>query len=162
MSCGINKVDQLGEPLPKQQSVEFSQYVEVPCYTSLPRFDPTGLDFRLEKTDLALDLSSIHIQLSISITNHDGEKLPFSTIVAPINQIAYSMFSSVDLYISDQRVTINQINYPYIMYILNLLYTSDVEKKRTLHYAGWSGDTPGFFDILLFLTWPKKKRTARR
>jgi len=51
-TCGINKVDSLGSQLPTQGSVDYSQYLELPCFTSLPRDDLTPLEFKIEKTDM--------------------------------------------------------------------------------------------------------------
>ena len=99
--CGINKVDQLGQFLPTQDSVEYSQFLEVPYFTSLPRDDLVPLEFRLEKGDMAVDSSNIHMSLSFKVVNKDGSDIPALTFIAPINQLQYSMFRSVDVYLSN-------------------------------------------------------------
>jgi len=168
-TCGINKVDEWNQLLPIQSSVHSSQYVEVPCYTSLPREDNAALEFRLDKTDTALDPSSLLLCLKMQVVGADGKPVPGPTkeelkkykealekdplnAKMPgnqpgwINQIAYSMFSSVEVFISDQKINPGSSYYPFMCYVLNLLYQSKEAKENVLELAGWSQDSAAFFD----------------
>ena len=172
-TCGINKVDEWNQLFPIQSSVHSSQYVEIPCYTSLPRDDNAALEFRLDKTDTALDPSSLLLLLKMQVVGADGKPVPGPTDAELdkyareidtnpkakletksnqpgwVNQIAYSMFSSVDVFISDQKVNTGSSYYPWMCYALNLLYQSKETKKNALALAGWVKDDPGalFDDI---------------
>jgi len=93
--------------------------------------------------------------------NADGTDIDLNKVlVAPINQLLYSMISSVDLFINNQRITINQSNYPFMTYMLNLLLTNDEYRKKTLRCAGWLPDDAGLFDICPYLEFPKEENAA--
>ena len=138
--CGVNKVDEWNELPPIQSSVDSSQYVEVPCVTSLPREDQASLEFRLDKSDTAVDIGSMLMYTTLQVLKGDGEKL--GEDVAAVNLMAYSMFESVEVFISDQRVNQASSNYPWMCYILNLLNESKEAKKTVVKAAGWETDDP--------------------
>jgi hypothetical protein len=150
MNCGINKVDEWNEALPIQTSVESSQYVEIPCYTSLPRDDQSSLEFRIDKSDTALDLTTMYLHVQSRINDSNGKSYADATempIVAPVNLFGYAMFSSVELYISDQRVGSGS-HYPWMTSVLNELYQPQDVKNTTLAAAFYipEGMTMDFLD----------------
>jgi len=174
-TCGINKVDELGLLPPVQESVESSQYVEVPCLTSLPRDDQSSLEFRIDKSDGALDLSSMYLHIRGQILDKDGKAINKEIVdevlkllekktkteadkaeikklekslahVAPTNMFSCSLFSDVEVLISDQRVG-QGTHYPWMAYTKALLDTPRSVKETTLKAAGWVPDKPLCFDI---------------
>ena len=149
MICGINKVDDLGQPIPTQGSVDFTQYSEVPCLTALPRSDMVPLEFGIPASDAAIDLRDIHLEIGFKVVKADGSNI--NEYVAPVNQILYSMFRSVDFFISNQRISLNQLGFPFIAYLQTLFYTSQNRKDTIAKESGWIRDTADAFDKL-----PKK------
>ena len=173
--CGVNKIDEWNVLAPIQNSVHSSQYVEIPCYTSLPRDDQAALEFRLDKTDTALDPSSMLLQMNVQIVDGNGKPFPEPTTeeiiklqkkyqeelkknknakfadprpAAGVNLLAYSIFNSVDVFISDQKINQGSSYYPWMCYILNLLYQTPGAKNGPLQMAGWYPDNLGAFDLL--------------
>ena len=172
-TCGVNKVDEWNLLAPVQSSVNSSQYVEIPCYTSLPRDDQASLEFRLDKTDTAIDPSSMLLHMHVQIVDENGKPIPDQTAEellkaeakwkeelkknknarmedrpgpAGVNLLTYSLFSSVEVFISDQKINQGSSYYPWMCYVLNLLYQSPDAKNNALKTAGWYPDTGGFFD----------------
>ena len=144
--CGVNKVDEWNELPPIQTSVDSSQYVEVPCVTSLPREDQASLEFRLDKSDTAVDIGSMLMYTTLQVLKGDGSKLVDTDQVAAVNLMAYSMFESVEVFISDQRVNQASSKYPWMCYIRNILNETNEAKKTVLKAAGWEADEPNMFD----------------
>jgi hypothetical protein len=68
--------------------------------------------------------------------------------VSTVNNFAYSMFSGVDLYIQDQKVTLEQTMYPWMAYTKLLSSCTEKELKYMLKPALWIKDDAGLFDIL--------------
>jgi hypothetical protein len=147
-TCGINKVDEWNALPPKQSSVDFSQFVEVPCVTSLPREDQASLEFRLDKSDTAIDLGSMLMHIQLQVLKADAKHLGEKDKVGGTNLLAYSLFESVETYISDQRVSQSTSQYPWMCYVLNLLYQSRDFKKTILRSALWYPDDAYLFDVM--------------
>lgn len=145
--CSTSQLNFFDRPL-VQEVVEAAQLVDYPCFTSLPRDDETPLEFRLDKTDAFIDLNNCFLHMTLQITDDKGAAVPSTTLVAPINNIAYSMFNSVDVYIDDRKLTENQSHYMWSSYLYTLLYSSPNEKNTVLRGAGWYADTPGQFDSI--------------
>ena len=175
MQCGVNKVDEWNLLAPVQSSVYSSQYVEIPCYTSLPRDDQAALEFRLDKTDTAIDPSSMLLHMHVQIMDENGKPFPKPTEeerkklekkylealkknksakmegeppVAGVNLLAYSLFSSVEVFVSDQKINQGSSYYPWMCYVLNLLYQSPDAKNNALKTAGWYPDSPIVFNLV--------------
>ena len=86
---------------PTQVAVNSSQMVEVPCVTSLPRSDMTGLDFRIDKSDLLLDPTNVYLYVKCRIDKI--EPVDEAVDVFPSNILSYSMWENVQVYIQDQK-----------------------------------------------------------
>ena len=177
MQCGVNKVDEWNLLAPVQSSVYSSQYVEIPCYTSLPRDDQAALEFRLDKTDTAIDPSSMLLHMHVQIMDENGKPLPEPTAEellkmlaklkeeqkkdktatlkddrpAGVNLLTYSLFSSVEVFVSDQKINQGSSYYPWMCYVLNLLYQSPDAKNNALKTAGWYPDSTGLFDNMTMM-----------
>lgn len=131
-----------------QDVIESTQLVDYPCFTSLPRDDETPLEFRLDKTDAFVDLNNCFLRMTLQLTDDKGAGVPSTTLIAPINNIAYSMFDSIDVYINDRKLNENHTHYTWTSYLYTLLYTSQTEKNTILRGSGWYIDTPGQFDTI--------------
>ena len=141
--------------IPIHTAVERSQSVVIPCLTALPRDDLTPLEFRIDKTDAFIDLNKTYLELELQILKGDGtemktvikdKKVTEQDIAAPINNIGQSIFENVDSYISDQRVTGYDSNYPWWTYIYNLFYKTKLEKTTTMEGQIWFEDDAGRMD----------------
>lgn len=131
---------------PMQNAIEASTIVEYPCFTALPKDDGTPLEFRIGKADFFTDLNRTFINLTVQLLDEKGQRLPADAMVAPVNNIGYSMFQSVDLFLNDQKLTASDTNYVWSSYVYTLLYNSETTRKTVLRGSAWFPDTAGFFN----------------
>ena len=130
-----------------QSAVQSSQIVEYSCLTVLPSSDESFLEFRIDKTDSYTDLDRTWLYIQVQILQKDGTNLEGVDSCTFINNIGYGLFESVDVYISDQRVTKAETFYPWWTYVYNLLYYSDSASERYLKEGNmWYRDTAGRLD----------------
>ena len=99
-----------------------------PCLTALTD-DTAPLEFRIDKTNQYLNFSEVYLSFSFKIQKQDGTALDEDNVVAPINNFGYSFFSAVEMFIQDEKVTLDQGNYPWMSYVYLLLNTNKDEKK---------------------------------
>lgn len=130
-----------------QSAVEESKLCEYSCFTPLPTDDEMPLEFRLDKTDQYTDLSKAMLFIKVQILYKDGTSVAADDLCAFVNNIGYALFDSVDLYISDQKITKSETHYAWWTYLYNQIYYGD-HATRTFLLAGncWINDTAGFFD----------------
>ena len=87
--------------------------------------------------------------MQVQVLNRDGTALEGTDTCAVINNLGYALFDSVDVYISDQRVTKAETFYPWWTYVYNLLFYSDHATDRYLKTGNlWYRDTAARFDDL--------------
>ena len=135
-----------------QSAVENSQFVEYSCFTALPKEDESSLEFRIDKTDSYSDLSRAHLYVQVQILNKDGTDVLGTDPCTFINNIGYALFDSVDLFISDQKVTKPESFYPWWTYVYNLLYYSKPATEAYLEAGNlWYPDTAAQFDSIELL-----------
>lgn len=134
--------------LPQVQSaVEESRLVDYPCFTPLPTDDEMPLEFRLDKTDQYTDLSKTTLYIKVQILYKDGTSVASDDLCAFVNNIGYALFDSVDLYISDQKISKPESHYAWWTYVYNQIYFGDHATKTYLKAGNcWVNDTPGFSD----------------
>jgi len=130
-----------------QSAVESSQYVEYNCFTALPKDDESSLEFRIDKTDCYTDLSRSYLYMQVQILTEDGNTLGATDSCTFVNNIGYALFDSVDVYISDQRITKPESHYPWWTYLYNLMYYPKQAKETHLRAGNlWYLDEAGRFD----------------
>jgi hypothetical protein len=130
-----------------QSAVENSQIVEHSCLTVLPSSDENFLEFRIDKTDSYTDLDRTWLYVQVQVLNKDGTNLEGTDSCTVINNIGYSLFSSVDVFISNTRVTKSETFYPWWTYVYNLLFYSQSASDRYLEHGNlWYLDEPGRLD----------------
>lgn len=130
-----------------QSAIAESQINEYSCFTPLPKDEETTLEFRLDKTDYYTDLSRTILYLKLQILYKDGSAVAPEDLCSVVNNIGYSIFDSVDLFISDQKVTKSETHYAWWTYIYNQLFYTDAATKTFLEAGNcWALDTPGFHD----------------
>jgi hypothetical protein len=144
-SCSIANLDYDSLP-PVQGVVEETQYVEYPCLTNSLLDSNVPLEFRLDKTNAATDLSQMYLDFNVKVLKADGSNLTNDDVISTVNNFGYSLFSGMDLYLQDQKISNSQGYYPYAAYLKLLLFTTENEKKYYLRQALWRRDQPGFMD----------------
>ena len=145
-ACASNALDFNNLPY-IQSAVEHSQIVEYSCLSVLPRSDESFLEFRIDKTDTYTDLDRTWLYIQVQILNKDGTETEATDSCAFINNIGYALFDSVDVYISDQRVTKPESFYSWWTYVYNLVYYSKSATKGYLKEGNlWYLDEPNRFD----------------
>ena len=129
---------------PTQKYIISSQLVEVPCITSLPRQDTSPLEFRIDKTDIHIDPSNVYLHMKCEFVDLDPQDPAVE--VFPANNLAYSMFSNVEMSINDQKITQDHSLYPWLTYIICLTQYSKQHRETILSSALWQPDTYGTVD----------------
>jgi hypothetical protein len=131
-------------PLPGvQKSFASCQLVEIPCFTSLPRDDLTPLDFRVDKTDHCIDPTNMYLYLRCSILKSKGDE---EVMVYPANNLAYTMWQNVEMFISDQKITLDQTLYPWMSYVICLTQFSSNYRNTAMQTGLWFKDSLGTMD----------------
>jgi hypothetical protein len=143
--CSTSNLDYDRIP-PIQGVIEEMQYIEYPCLTNSLLDPGVPLEFRIDKSNTATDLGGIYLNFSASVVNADGTSLADDAVISTVNNFGYSLFSGVDVYIQDQKVSTSQGYYPFAAYLKMLLFTTDHEKEYYLRQALWRRDAPGFMD----------------
>ena len=99
------------------------------------------------QTENYTDLSQSYLYLRCRILRAGvGNNLDAGKKVAPVNNFFHSMFSSIDLYLSNKLVTSNMDTYPYRAYLENLFsFGSDVKQNQLKAGEFWYQDATGKF-----------------
>lgn len=90
-----------------------------------------------------IDLSRSLVQLSIKITQANGNNLPADVPVAPINLISHTMFNSIRTQINGVDVSDADSLYSFKAYFAHLLtHTKKRNKSVSAVFEGWVKDAP--------------------
>ena len=92
------------------------------------------------------DPSDMRLKLKVKLIKVGDDAIANTDDVAPINDIANTMFSQVDVVLNDTVISQSTNMYPYKAYLSNLLGNSDDIKQTQLYMEGWETDLPGKFD----------------
>lgn len=90
-----------------------------------------------------IHLGDSYIHIQIQIVKRNGEKLPSTVIVTPVNLFVHALFSQIDMYINESPISKNNGMYPYRAYIGTTCAYSDVAKDSWLQNEMFFEDTPG-------------------
>ena len=122
-------------------SVSDCHYEKVRCKNALPSLElPPTIEFtanadKSHYTDLANSL----LVLKVKYFKEDGEKIAAKPQVAPVNNLAGSMFKGVDMWLNNVKITPPENNMHYISFFNNFLFPSTAHPQMTL--SGWYPDT---------------------
>lgn len=133
---------------PIQNAINNCRYVEYPCLTASSQDSHVPLEFRVDATDECVDLSQVYLRYNFQVLKSDGSSLAKNDEISTVNNFGYSLFSGIDLFIQDVKITGNPGYYPYISYVLMLLHATPQEKKYLLREALWRDDQAGMFDVM--------------
>jgi hypothetical protein len=130
----------------QSQNVIEQQYLhEVPSITALPRdtTDNAPIDFRVDKTDHYLDLNETYVYMKMNIVHADETSLAESEYVSTVNNLAYSMWNSVEVYVNDNKITADNTFYPWMSYIHFLTKCPNLTGKLPSETGLWFDDEAG-------------------
>ena len=115
---------------PLQIAVEEGQWVEYSPVSSITSAAP--IEFVVTGSgDEYIDLSKTLLEVKAIINYSNGNMVPSTSYVAPVNNTVYSLFSQVDLSLNDVSISSSTATYPYRAYIENHLdYGSDAKESR--------------------------------
>jgi len=141
-----NYVDSFFSKLPADARFNKIEYQKVVPITGLGK-DVKKIDFLLEKRDapMCYMVSDILIETCVTIVKKDGSSLPdITSIVAPVNNMLHSLFTSVSMQVGNQYITLTPEYYPYKTYLQNLLTFDDDVKGSALQSQGYQQDMKRF------------------
>ena len=99
-------------------------------------------------SDYYIDFAQSYFKIQAKITKEDGTDLDGDDKVAPINMLLHTMFSEVEMYLGDKRITSSTNNYHYKAYIETLLnYGLDAAGSKLTSEMFYK-DTAGQMDNL--------------
>lgn len=98
MACSTANLDYSSLP-PTQEVIADSQWVRYPCLTSIDNNSQNPLEFRLDRTNTFTDLQQLYLHVKFKVVKADGSDLTDKDAVSTVNNFAYSMFSSVEMFI---------------------------------------------------------------
>ena len=147
-SFNVTELLDFTAPSSEQNVVNFSQFVEVPTSTSLPRstLDLVPIEFRIEKSAPYLDLRETYIYTRFKVKRKDGTALQDNEVVTTCNNFGYAMWNNLEISLGGQRVTENQTLYPWMSYIHCLTKLSAKYRNTALRTSLWYEDIAGLMD----------------
>ena len=107
-------------------------------------------DFTFEPTALYTDLSEADLYLEFEVVDAAGNALADDSDAAPVNNIAHTLFSSVQLLVNGEKVTGNNEDYAHKANMLDLLGTETKDKATRLKGCQkWMKDTASHMESRL-------------
>jgi len=107
------------------------------------------IEFQVKAADhLYRDPNNSKLEVTVKIVLENGNNIANdANVVAPVNLLLHSLFSSIDLEIGGKQITDPHTLYPYKAMMLTMInYPDDVLKTR-LACEGWEKDTAGEMDV---------------
>ena len=95
-----------------------------------------------------IELNNCFLWVRIRIVTRDG-LAPGADLVAPVNNILHSMWSSVELELNNKNITGHGLHYPYRAYLENLLSYSPTSMNYQLQTEGWHKDKAGHMNSVI-------------
>ena len=144
--AALSELDLHGVP-PTQTNILKSTFVGIESKNSLS--DGSNINFTISKSQEYTDLSENYLHLECEVTKADGSALDDKdTAVAPVNNLAHSLFKDVQVSIGGYKVSGNTETYAFRAYLEGLLNYDKEVKKGIMRIQGWHPDTPGKFHDL--------------
>lgn len=106
-----------------------------------------SFDFTFEASALYTDLSETELYLEFEVLDNAGQHLAADSDAAPVNNIAHSLFNSVQMLVNGEKVTGNNEDYAFKSTILDLVGVEKKDKDTRLEGCQkWMKDTAGHMD----------------
>jgi hypothetical protein len=135
-----NNLNLFNQP-PVLLSVGEYKYERINCKTTLGGNDIRQLEFTANADNVYYtDLKESYLMIKCNYDKADGEVIGPNPAVGPINYPLTSIFSNMDMYINNQKVTPNESHMPWINW-LHLMTQSRNAKKTYLTEGLWYEDT---------------------
>ena len=143
--CVKTELDLFSLP-PTQTSIESGKWLQYKPIASLT--DDSPIEFLVPgHGEEYTDLSHTLLQVTASIVKSDGTAVTdANTIIGPVNNWLHSLFSQVDVYMSQKMISPQNNTYAYRAYIETLLNYGKDAKNTHLSTVLWHDDTAGQMD----------------
>lgn len=148
---------------PTQRSVIEGYTQEFRPISSLDSYDaPIEFSIPASGTEY-LDLSHTRIRIRVQILTEKGEAVGEKSNVAPINNFAHSLFSSVQILLNNKSITSHGVNYSYRSILENILNYGNEAKSTHLTSSLYYKDTAGSMNAIdANLGYVKRREFARQ
>lgn len=143
--CALTELDLHAVP-PTQTSILKSTFVGIEPTNSLA--DGSNINFSICKSQEYTDLNENYLHLECEVVKATGAALGENDEVAPVNNLAHSLFKDVQVSIGGFKVSGNTETYPYRAYLEALLNYDKGVKDNIMAIQGWHQDTAGHFNDL--------------
>jgi hypothetical protein len=150
--CCKSELDLFAVP-PTQTQIQKGAWISYLPTTNIT--DTGAIEFQIQPSDDAVDLSNTQLYVRCKITNSDGTDLEENAAVGPCNLFFHSLFEQIDVHISNRLVTSGNNTYHYRSYLETLLNHGEEAKKSWLAAEMWHDDTPGRMDNLFAFPTPE-------
>ncbi len=143
--CIKTELDLFSLP-PTQTSIESGKWVQYKPIASLT--DDAPIEFVVPgHGDEYVDLSHTLLQVTASIIKADGNPVTDAAAkIGPVNNWLHSLFSQVDVYMSQKLISPQSNTYAYRAYLETLLNYGLDAKKSHLSTVLWYDDSAGHMD----------------
>ena len=131
---------------PTQTAVEKVFYQEVRPISQITGSAPVEFLISGQNGMEYVDLKRSKLFVKVKITNADGSHLSDTQYVGPVNQLIYSMFSSLEITLQGKTITSTISHYPYKCMIETLLSFGSEAKKSQLTSQLFLKDRSGHLD----------------
>ena len=143
--CALSELD-LHAVAPTQTSILKSTFLGLESRNSLG--DGSNINFTIGKSQEYTDLNENYLHLECEVLKPNGDPLDANDVVAPVNNLAHSLFKDVQVSIGGFKVSGNTETYPYRAYLEGLLNYDKGVKENIMSIQGWHQDTAGKFNSL--------------
>ena len=123
-------------------AVSESHFERIQCRTALPDVDiPPALEFSANSSlSHYTDLSESFLLISGKYVRATGGNLIAAPKVAPVQNLAGSLFKSVHMYLNNKKITPPENNMAYIHFFNNFIQPRSAQESQ-LQLSGWFPDT---------------------
>ena len=134
--CSKSEIDLFTSP-PIQSSISENFYTRVNSLTGVASAT-APIEFLINgSSDTYIDPTNIFIYIRFEIKNQNGDSLPDDYECYPETNTLHTLFSDIEVFLNEVKITSGASNYPYRCYIENLLAYSTNEKRSRLKAVGF-------------------------
>ena len=144
--CTKAELDLFTSP-PTQVAIDSGHWVEHHPVSSLT--DTAPVEFLVSGTpEYYIDLSNTFLYVKARVVKLDGRDLDGEDVAAPCNLFLHSLFSQLDVHLSNVLVSSSNNTYSYRAFLETFLSSGTDQRSGRLTAALWYHDTPGKHNVL--------------
>ena len=152
--CGKSELNLMFTP-PTQAMIMSGYYVDTYPLNNIDNNTPIEFEIKGSK-DEYIDTGKMFLQVIAQIVDETGRDLVNTTICAPVNNLAHSLYQQVQVEYNNTPVNSPVNSYSYLAYLCTLLNYGADAKNSHLKSSLWAKDTAEQFDNIN----PAKMNTA--